>query len=70
MQHRDLCCDILDLAHLNSLLISVVIEFSSVAIEFSSVATEFNQLAAFIVATKNFFVAIEILPSIFHYVVT
>ena len=41
-----------------------------VATEFSFVATEFYQPATFIIVTKNFFVAIEILPSIFHCVAT
>ena len=61
LRHRDLYYDKIDLANLSSFSISV-------AIEFSSVATKFYQLAAFIVVTENFFVAIEILPSIFHYV--
>ena len=63
LQHRDLCYDKLDLANLSSFSISV-------ATEFSFIVTEFYQPAAFIVATENFFVAIEILPSIFHYVAT
>ena len=53
----------IDLANLSSLSISV-------ATEFSSIAKEFYHSVAFIVATKNFFVAIEILPSIHHYVAT
>ena len=63
LQHKDLCCDKLDLANLSSFSISVVTEFSSVA-------KEFYQLAAFIITIENFFVVIEILPSIFHYVTT
>ena len=61
LRHKDLCCNKLDLANLNSFSISV-------AIKFSSVATEFYQLTAFIVMTENFFIAIAILPSIIHYV--
>ena len=61
LRHRDLYYEKIDLANLSSFSISVVIEFSSVT-------TKFYQRAAFIVATENFFVAIKILPSIFHYV--
>ena len=61
LRHRNLCYDRLDLANLNSL---------SVVIEFSSVAIEFYHSIAFIVATKNFFVATKILHSILHYVAT
>ena len=63
LRHGDICYDKIDLAHLNSLSISVATEFSSVAIEF-------YQPSAFIVAKENFFVATEILPSILHHVAT
>ena len=53
----------IDLANLSSLSISVMIEFSFVA-------TEFYHSIDFIVATENFFVSTEILPSILHYVAT
>ena len=56
LQHRNLCCNKIFLAYLSSLLFSVV--------------TEFYYFAAFIVATENFFVATEILPSVLHYVTT
>ena len=44
LRHRNLCCDILDLANLSSLSIYVVTEFSSVA-------TKFYHSTAFIVTT-------------------
>ena len=61
--HRNLCYNRLDLANLSSHSIYV-------ATEFSFVATEFYHSVAFIVETENFFVAIEILPSILYCVAT
>ena len=63
LRHRNLCCDKLDLVNLNSYKISIAIEFSFVAIEF------YHSLA-FIIATENLFVMIEILLSILYYVAT
>ena len=63
LQHRDLCCEKLNLANLSYFSISVVTEFSFVI-------TKFYHPADFIVAIEKFFVGIEILPSIFHYVAT
>ena len=63
LQHRNLCCDRLDLVDLSSLSISL-------ATKSSYVVTEFYHSVDFIVATENFFVAIEILPLILHYVAT
>ena len=63
LQHRNLCCDRLDLANLSSLSIFV-------ATEFPSVATKFYQSAAFIVAIESFLVTTEILPSVLHYIAT
>ena len=59
----DVCCDKLDLANLSYLSISVPTEFCSIVIEF-------YHSIAFIVVTENFFVMIEILSSIIHYVAT
>ena len=56
LRHRNLCCDGLDLANLNSFSIFVAIEF--------------YHSADFIGMIENFFVLTEILPSIIHFVAT
>ena len=63
LRHRDFYCDRIELAHHFSLKFSV-------ATSLFFVVTEFFSSAIFIVMIEENFVAIEILPSVLHYVAT